>query len=107
VTTEQCIDSVSQLLYFIRNLLIFHIGAQELEDIKTGVYDKIKRQLKILDPAMDYILSNPEQPYILFNAINVTCHSTRSDRIRGLLQDVQEHFEIEHLALWLENKLYY
>jgi hypothetical protein len=87
--------------------LIFHIGAKDIEEIKSGNYERLKRQFKVLDLTMDYVLSHPEQPYILLNAINVTCHSTRNDRIRFLLQSIQTKFEIGHLALWLENKLYY
>ena len=56
VSSEQCLDSISQLLYFIRNLIIFHVGAKDLEEIKTGVYERIKRQFKILDLTFDYIL---------------------------------------------------
>ena len=87
--------------------MIFHCGAKDIEEIKTGSFERLKRQLKVLDTIMDYILANPEKPYILFNAINVTCHSTRNDRIRYLLQSIQTEFQIDHLALWLENKLYY
>lgn len=107
ISTERCVESVSQLLYFIRNLLIFHMGAKDIEEIKNGNFERIKRQLKVLDATLDYVLSEPEKPYILFNSINVTCHSTRSDRIRYLLQSIQKEFNIDHLALWLENKLYY
>ena len=56
VSSDQWQDSISQLLYFIRNLIIFHVGAKDLEEIKTGVYERIKRQLKILDLTFDYIL---------------------------------------------------
>ena len=77
ISSEKCIEAASQLLYLVRNLIIFHIGANDIEDIKSN-----KRHLKTLDLTMDYILSNSEHPFILFNSINVTCHSIRNDRIK-------------------------
>ena len=105
ISSEQCIDSVSQLLYFIRNLLIIQIGAKTIEEIKTGAYENVKRKLKELNAILDYVLSQPESPFILFNAINITCHSNRRTHDHILRKFTQE-FQIDHMALWLEDKLY-
>ena len=95
-------DSVGQLLYIIRNLIIFQIGVKSIEEIKTGAYEKLKRQLKGLNDIMDYVLSQPESPFILLNSINVTCHSKRADELISLLSV----FQIDHMAIWADDKLY-
>ncbi|CAI2368359.1 unnamed protein product [Moneuplotes crassus] len=104
-SSEQCIDSVSQLLYILRNLIIIQIGAKAIEEGATGGIDGLKRKLRALNDIVDYVLSQPESPLILFNTINVTCHTNRLTNMH-ILQKFTENFQVEHSALWLEDKLY-
>jgi len=83
------------------------MGSKDIEEVKSGVYDKLKRQLKVMDSIMDYILENPEMPFIVFNSVEISCHSVRNQKIKYLLRSIQENFQIQHLALWLKHKLYF
>lgn len=94
INSEMATKLSGSLLYYARNLVIFHIGATDLEELCTSVHDWIKRQLRVLTPAFTSLMSYPESPCLTFNSVPVTSHTMRSNRLSKLIKKVNEEFDI-------------
>ncbi len=73
------------MLYHVRNLLILHTGIKDFEDdLGKNYYERLKRQLKVLDSKIASIFGKLCQdteevplmmrPELFFSAVNITSH---------------------------------
>ena len=57
-TSETAIQWSQKMLYHLRNLIILHTGIKDFEDdLGKNYYDRLKRQLKILDSKLAVLFS--------------------------------------------------
>lgn len=55
-TTETSAMWTQNILYNVRNLLLMHVGIKDYEeDLSKNIFDRLKKQLKILDKVVDQI----------------------------------------------------
>ncbi|CDW82119.1 UNKNOWN [Stylonychia lemnae] len=117
-TTEMAIQWAQRMLYHIRNLIILHVGIKDFEDdLDKNSYDRLKRQLKVLDSMVSCIFGNSDpyeqdrvpmmmKPELLYSSLSVSSHLKRNEKIVGMLKSIQKQFKIEHMALWIDDKIY-
>lgn len=46
------------------------------------------------------------KPELIYNSLSISSHSNRNERIIQLMRKIKEKFSIEHMALWLSDKIY-
>ena len=54
-TSEQALKYGEQVLYLLRNLLLAHVGSKDFSDLNRNMYERLKRQIKVLDPLVKTI----------------------------------------------------
>ena len=107
-SSEKALFFSQQLLYHIRNMSIFHLGLQDIAGVdRPGGAEILKRQFRVLDPVLEHLLGSGYEPPLLHSMQPVTSHLQRSERVRFLMQKVQKAFDVGHLALWLEDQIYF
>jgi GTPase SAR1 family protein len=85
-TSENATKWSQSILYHIRNLLIVHVGIKDYEeDLSKNIFERLKKQLRILEPTFDSIFSNNNtiddkqhialKPEFLFNSLQMTTHN--------------------------------
>jgi len=76
------IQHAQQLLYHVRNLLIFHVGIKDFEsDLAQNQPDRLKRQLRILEKPIAYLLTESLRFEFAFSSLKVTSHQSISPRL--------------------------
>ena len=65
-TSEKAIEWAQKVLYHIRNLVIFQLGIQMFEeDLARNVYDRLKKELKVLGPMISLMFSGTANESVL------------------------------------------
>jgi hypothetical protein len=94
-----------------------HVGIQDFEDdLKSNMVVRLRKQLKALEFVINavfdpMITTNLEIPFIyrselLFGASGLSSHMKKNEKIVDLIKKLKQKFNIAHLALWLQNKIY-
>lgn len=64
-TSEITQEFAQKIMYHIRNMLIIHVGIKDFEDdLNKNVFDRLKKQIKILDDKISLIFRGAQRDYI-------------------------------------------
>lgn len=46
------------------------------------------------------------RPELFYSSLNISSHSSRNESILKLVSKIKDQFSIEHMALWIQDKIY-
>eukprot|EP00347_Sterkiella_histriomuscorum_P022838 403336959 len=125
ITSESGLIAFTSLDFKNENQLYIFLSLKKLsttrikdfeDDLDKNTYDRLKRQLQILSPKIQLIFGSSSEhfdqvplimkPEMLNNSLSISSHSNRNESINKLMKTIKDKFNIEHMALWISDKIY-